>query len=169
MNDIGFKLKFALMLVAQVLMLNYLNFSQYLTPVFLPVMVLCTPIRRKTTHLLLLAFACGFLTDFLAGGMLGLTSLALLPVALVRNGVITLVFGSEVFSRMENISARRQGWGKVALATLIVTALFLAVYIWADGAGTRPFWFNFARFAASLAGSLLLSLVVADILFADKN
>lgn len=169
MKDSVFRIKFALLLVAQVLMLNYCNFSQYLTPVFLPVMILCTPIQRKTYHSLLLAFACGFAVDFLAGGMLGLTSLALLPVALVRKGVITLVFGSEVYSRMENISAKRQGWGKVVLATLILTALFLALYIWVDGAGTRPLWFNIARFAVSMAGSTLLSLVVADILFADKS
>ena len=164
MRNPKFAIRFLLLAVAQVLLWNYCNFTQYLTPVFLPVLILCLPVRRGTVFAMLLAFATGFAVDFLASGMLGLTSLALVPVALTRHGVIRLVCGEEVFARGENISIKRQGLPKMTLAILMETALFLVIYIWADGAGTRPLWFNLVKLASSLLTGVLLSLLAANIL-----
>lgn len=160
---------FALLLAAQALLWNYLNFSQYLMVAFLPVMVLCIPIQRGTVYSMIVAFVAGFLVDFFVGGMLGLTCLALVPVGLVRRGLISLVFGQEVFSRGENISIRRQGTGKMSLGIAMVTALFLIIYIWADGAGTRPFWFNALKVIISLAVSVPVSLFVSEILATEDS
>lgn len=164
MKDPGFAIKFLLLLLAQILLWNYFDFTQFLMIAFLPTLILCLPIRRGAVFAMLLAFAAGFAVDFFSSGMLGLTSAALVPVALIRRSVITLVCGEEVFARGENITIRRQGLPKMALAILMVTALFLFIYIWADGAGTRPFWFNAVKFGASLAAGTLVSLLACNIL-----
>lgn len=168
MRDAGFTFKYIIVLIAQILLWNYCNFTQYLTVVFLPVMILCLPISKGTIHALVTAFVSGLVVDFFASGMLGLTSLALVPVALARRSVIRLVFGQEVFSRGEDISIQRQGIPKMMLSILIVTAMFLFIYIWADGAGTRPLWFNAARFSISLLAGALLSAVIVNIFEADR-
>lgn len=164
MKNPGFTLKFLLLTLAQILLWNYFNFTQFLMVAFLPALILCLPIRRGAVYAMVIAFATGFAADFFSSGMLGLTSAALVPVALARRGIISLVCGEEVFARGENITIRRQGLPKMALAILIETAIFLAIYIWADGAGTRPLWFNLVKFGASLIAGTLVSLFAANIL-----
>lgn len=169
MNKTGFWLIYLIMLVAQLLLSTYANFSPYVLVTLLPVMVLCIPIRMGTIPAMLIAFASGLSVDLLSEGLLGLNALALVPVAFARNSIIRLIFGGELFAREEDFSIHRSGFGKVMVAILLSTALFLAVYIWADGAGTRPFLFNAIRFAASLAVSTGLSLLVVDLLAPDSR
>ena len=116
-----------------------------------------------------IAFATGFAVDLLSEGLLGLNVLALVPVAFVRKEVIRLIFGGELFARKEDFSVRKNGFGKVLLAIFLVQALFLLVYIWADGAGTRPLSFNAIRVGASLAAGVIVSLLVMDILAPDTR
>ncbi len=153
---------YLLLLVVQVLLWNYLNLSQYVLLCFLPAMILCLPVRLGTVPSMCIAFAIGLVVDFFAQGVLGLSSFALVPVALARRPIISLVYGGELFSRGEDPSVRRQGVFKMSLLLLLGTALFLLLYIWMDGAGTRPLWFNLLRFACSLLLSTALSVFVAD-------
>ena len=154
MRKAEFYLVYVLLTVAQMLLCNYLHVSPYLMLSILPVMVLCIPIRVPTVWAMVIAFLTGLAVDLLAEGVLGLNVLALVPVA---------------FARKEDFSVRKNGFGEVALAVFLVQALFLAVYIWADGAGTRPFSFNAIRFGVSLAAGVLVSLLVIDLLAPDTR
>ena len=169
MRKTGFYLVYVLLAVVQMLICNYFNLSAYLMLSILPVLVLCIPLRVPTVGAMVIAFLTGFLVDLLSEGVLGLNVLALVPVAFVRKEVIRLIFGGELFARKEDFSVRKNGFGKVALAIFLVQALFLAVYIWADGAGTRPFSFNAIRFGVSLAAGWAVSLLIIDILAPDTR
>ena len=162
-------LKYILLFLAQAALWNYFNFTQYLVIAFLPVMILCLPIERGPVYAMVVAFLTGLAADFLVTGQLGLTSLALVPVALVRRGVIRLVFGPELFSRGEDLSFRRQGWQKFVPAVLLVTALFLLVYIWADSAGFYSFGFCALKFGISLAASSAVGLAIAFLLLEETS
>ena len=164
-----FYLVYVLLVVAQMLLCNYLHVSPYLTLSILPVMVLCLPIRVPTFWAMVLAFLTGLSVDLLAEGVLGLNVLALVPVAFARKEIIRLVFGGDLFARKEDFSVQKNGLGAVALAIFLVQALFLAIYIWADGAGTRPFSFNAIRFGVSLVAGVLVSLLIIDILAPDTR
>ena len=98
---------------------------------------------------------------------IGLTSLALVPVAFSRQYVVWLVFGNEVYSRAENLSVERQGWRKVVFSILLVTLLFLLIYIAVDSAGTRPFWIDVVKGAVSLAVAVPLSFYVVSTLSSE--
>lgn len=160
-------LKYFLLFLAQAVLWNYFNFSQYVLIAILPAMILCLPISRSAVEAMLIAFVTGVVTDFLVTGQLGLTAFALVPVGLLRRPVIALVFGSELFARGEELSLHRQGWMKFVLAVLLLTAAFLLPYIWLDDAGTRPFWFGAAKFGISLVLSGFVSVFVCDILLED--
>lgn len=165
----SFYLTYVLLVIAQMLICNYLHLSPYVMLSILPVMVLCIPLRVSTIGTMLIAFVTGLSVDLLAEGILGLNALALVPVALVRKSVVRLIFGDELFARKEDFSVRKNGFAKVMLAIFIVQALLLVIYIWADGAGTRPFTFNAIRFGVSLAAGVLVSLLIIDVLAPDTR
>lgn len=160
---------YLLLLLAQLLLTNYCRFTPYLTLTILPVMVLCIPIRVSTIGALAIAFASGLTVDFLAEGLSGINALALLPVAYARKGIIRLIFGEELFARQEDFSTQRNGFGQLLMALVMVQALFLLIYIWADGAGTRPLWFQAARFGISLVAGLIPSLPALGLLRPDRR
>ena len=169
MRHSEFWLVYFLLFLAQLLLGNYFTFTPYLMLSILPVMVLCIPIRIGSVGAMVIAFATGLLVDLLSEGVLGLNALALVPVAWLRNPVIRLVFGGELFARKEDFSANKSGIGKVALALFIVQAVFTFIYVWADGASVRPFWFNATRFGLSLAAGFVLSLLTVPVLAPDTR
>lgn len=169
MRNTGFWVAYFLLLVAQILLSNYFRFTPYVTLSILPVMVLCITTRIKAPVCMLIAFLTGLAVDWLSEGLLGLNALSLVPVALVREPVIRLVFGEGLFARGEDFTLKGHGLPKVFLAMILLQALFLLVYIWADGAGLRPLWFEFARFFASLPAGVLISALTLNVLAADAH
>ena len=166
---ISFFWMFVILTVAQMLITNYLHLSYYITLSILPTLILFLPIRIGTVGAMVIAFITGFAVDFFAEGLIGINMLSLVPVAFIRRSLLSLVFGGEIFARQEDPSAGKNGIGAVLLAILLAEALFLAVYILADGAGMRPVWFNLIRFVCSLGVGTVLSMFAADLLTGDKN
>ena len=107
--------------------------------------------------------------DWICEGVLGLNAIALVPVAYIRKPVIQLIFGNSLSARKEDFTIQSNGQLSIMIAILIVQAAFLAIYIWVDGAGMRPFWFNVARFFASLATGLLVSIFALPPLASDNR
>lgn len=169
MSDTAYLLRLALLLVLQVLLLNLFNFSQYLTIFFLPAAILCVPVRRGAIYAMVVAFIAGFLTDFFADGMLGLVTCALVPVGYARTWILRWLFGPDIFERGEDISYRRYGFWPVLLALTLASLLFMFIYVWADGAGTRPLWFNLVRALLSTLVSSALSLFTVSLFSPERQ
>jgi len=164
-----FIILYLLMLVAQMLICNYFHITQYVSLSILPVMVFCIPVKVKPIPTMIIAFLTGLAVDFLADGVIGLNALALVPIAILRNPIIKLVYGNGAFERGEEFSLKRSGFAKSSISILMIQTVFLLIYIWADGAGTREMSFNFIRLGASLVAGYLLSLFVIDILALDDR
>ena len=162
-------LKYGVLFLAQAALWNYFNFSQFLTIVFLPAMIFCLPVSYGTVRTMVVAFLTGLALDFIVTGQLGLTSFALVPVALLRRPVIRFNFGAEIFARGEELSFRRQGWQKFVPSLFLLTAVFLLLYIWVDNAGMHPFWFCAVKFAASLAASGSVSVWIAFLMLEETG
>ncbi|MDO5442143.1 MAG: hypothetical protein Q4G10_00570 [Bacteroidia bacterium] len=169
MKRTGYFISYIIMLFLQICICNFFRLSPYVVLSILPVMILLIPTGKDTTFALIVAFLTGLSVDLLGDGLLGLNILALVPVAFARKGIIRLVFGEEIFTRKENITVNKQGFWKISVALIMAQSLFLAIYVWADGAGTRPLWFSFVRFGASLLAGFLISLFVADILTRENS
>ena len=154
-------IKYILLFLAQVAVWNYFNFTQYLWLVYLPALILCLPLEYGTVRAMVVAFLSGLAADFLVTGQLGLTSLALVPVALMRQSVVRLAFGSELFARGEDLSFHRQGWQKFLLCIVILTSIYLVIHIWVDGAGMYSLAFCAIKFGISLLVSSAVSMAIA--------
>ena len=163
-----YTLKFLLLIILQVLIWNFCSFSQFLMLAFIPAMILFLPARMSSVSCMLVAFVCGFVADFLIGAPLALSSLALVPVAFCRRGIIYLTLGHEVFARSEDFSPERQGVGKTILSIALATALFLLIYICVDSAFTRPFWIDALKWALSLLVSTPLGYYCTLLLYTDN-
>ena len=163
----GLTVKYIILVIAQILLWNFCNFTQFLMVVYLPALILFLPIRQSVFKTMMVAFLTGVVVDFFSVSPIGLTSLALVPVAFSRQYVVWLVFGNEVYSRAENLSVERQGWRKVVFSILLVTLLFLLIYIAVDSAGTRPFWIDVVKGAVSLAVAVPLSFYIVSTLSSE--
>ena len=161
-----FTVTYVLMVVAQMLLTNYFHFTTLCMVTILPMMVLCIPTKVDTVWAMVIAFATGLAVDMFA---LGLNALSLVPVAYVRKGLINMIFGTEPFEHKENISSRKYGFTRVSFAIIVVTALFLAIYITADCAGTRPLWFMGSKLGISLLASYLVSAILVNLLSYDDR
>lgn len=160
----SFALTYILLTVAQMVLSNYFHFTPYMMITILPVMVLCIPTKVGTVKAMLIAFVTGLAVDFFAEGTLGINAMSLVPVALLRKPVISMFFGSEPFEQKEDITIRKYGLGRVSMAIILMTALFLLVYILADCAGTRPFWFILTSLGLSALASYLASVCIINLL-----
>lgn len=169
MKESRFFMTYALIVLVQILICNYLNLSLFVVLSLLPGIVLFIPIRYSTTLALFVAFFTGLAVDYFAEGIVGLNALALLPVAFCRKSIINLVFGDEIFARKEDISVGQHGVLKVSIAIIIAQSVFMLIYVWADGAATRPFWFNLTRFLMSVIIGWLVSLFVTESLVQDRR
>ena len=160
----NFTLIYILLVIGQILICNFINTGPYLMLSVLPALILCLPPGIPVSLLMLMAAISGLAVDWLAEGIVGLNMAALVPVAVIRNFLVRLLFGKELSERNENISIRKSGLPKVSAGILICQTVFLAIYIVIDGAGTRPFLFNLIKFAVSLPCGYLLSLPVVNML-----
>lgn len=160
---------FVLMMICQLFLSNYACLGPYIMLTMLPTMILCLPTGLSTIACMLTAFACGFFTDLLVDGLLGLNIAALLPVAFCRRGIIKIFLGEDLLARKDGFSIRKNGLGKVSLAQITASTLFLATYIMLDGAGTRPLWFCICKFFLSLACCWALGILVINILTVDDR
>ena len=156
----NFGLLYSLLLICQVLLCNYFQFTPYAMLTLLPAMILCVPLTVSTTGCMILAFGSGLAVDWIAEGVIGLNASALIPVAF---------FGEDLITRKDSFSLRKYGMAKVSAAILSCLAVFLVIYIFLDGAGTKPLWFNLTRGGITLLCSYLVSLIVVNTLTPDDR
>ena len=165
----NFGILYCLLVICQVLLCNYFQFTPYITLTILPAMILCIPLTISTIGCLIITFVTALATDWLAEGIIGLNAVALLPVAILRKPIIGLFIGEDLITRQDSFSFRKNGAAKVNAAILTSLTLFMILYIIFDGAGTRPFWFNLARGAAPLACSWIMSIIAVNTLTPDDR
>ncbi len=165
----NFMRTYIIFVIVQILLTNYLHVSPYLVLNFLPVLVFCIPTRVSSFLAMLIAFASGLAVDYFAEGTLGINTLAILPVAYLREPLIRSFFGSEPFEQKSSVSISQHGAGRVVAAVFLEQGIFMLLYVLADCAGTRPAWFVLIRFAVSLVVSGLVSLVVMNFVSHDDR
>lgn len=169
MKTQNFGLLYFLMVLGQMVLCNFADFSPFVMLTMLPAMVICVPLSVSTPACMLLAFATGLSVDWLSEGLIGINAASLVPVALMRKPLIRFFLGEDIITRSDSFSFRKNGLSKISFILIISTLIFLSIYVFLDGAGTRPAWFNLTRTGASLACDLILALIVTGILTTDDR
>lgn len=160
---------YIMMLICQVLISNYFQLTPYIMLTMLPAMVLCIPLTVNTISCMIIAFFSGLAVDWLSEGLLGLNAASLVPVALMRKGIIRIFLGEDIISRSDSFSFKKNGFIKISVSLISCMVIFLAFYIILDGAGTRTHVFNLIRFASSLICGYILSALVTNVLSPDDR
>ncbi len=155
----------AILCFAQALISNYLLFSQYVLISLLPVLVMSLPPRYNTVQALLLAFVIGFVADFIGTGALGLTCVALLPVALLRLPILRAVSEDDYLTYPLDTPFAHQSTSEMVLSCVFSCLLFFLVYVPFDDAGTRSLGFALLRILFSSIVSVLLCVLLSQFLF----
>lgn len=164
MKNWRFLLLYVILVVVQILVVRYFGLSHYVLLSVLPVLILLLPREVGVILAMLIAFATGFVVDFFSNGMLGITSLALVPVALTRRPFAEMVFGDDQAAQEKEFTIARFGIPKISLAILLTCAVYFLVFIWADSAGTVPFLSAALRYVLSVVASSLVCVFVAGLL-----
>ncbi len=155
-----FAVTFALLVVAQIIICNYMFLGPLVTLTLLPALIMFLPLSQKTSVSMVIAFVTGIAVDWISDGVLGLNAAALVPVALLQKPLVRLFVGDEVVVRGDAVSVQKSGWGKVLASNTMALSLFLAIYITLDGAGTKTFLFNLSRLGCSALASFILVAIV---------
>lgn len=153
-------LAFFLLLPVQVILSQLIQPGPDWVLTILPVLLLCFPTDWSTVRCMLFAFCSALFVDFFSGGIIGLNALALTPVAWSRNFFLRKFFNDDIVDRGEPLSLRKWGFRPVFWLVLLMTALFLLVYIVVDASDQRSLLMEGLTFLISLACDTLLALLV---------
>ena len=164
MRNGRFILVYVILTVVQIILANFFGLSRYLLISVLPVLILMLPKDMGAVVSMLVAFATGFAVDFFSTGLLGITPLALVPVALMRRPLAGLVFGDDQAFRKDELTLARMGIIKLTLAVVIACTVFFIIYIWVDSAGTVGFWTAALRILLSVVVSTPVCIFVSGLL-----
>lgn len=164
MKNGNYIIKFVILLLVQMVLTKYCRIGYHIFISILPAMILCAPTSNKTFLTGLLAFVSGLAVDFLSDGVPGLNAAALVPVAFLQKPFIRIFIDDEIVERHYSFSFWEYGIIKVGLALLAEMAVYFAIYVIADSAGTRTVWFNLLTFFCSMAVSLVFCMVAVNVL-----
>lgn len=165
----SFGILYTLLVIGQVVLCNYAALGPYVMLSMLPAMVFCIPTTISTTMCMLIAFASGLAVDWLSEGIIGLNASAILPVAWLRTGVIRIFLGEDLITRGDRFSFKKNGFGKISVALSVLLIIYLGIYVFLDGAGGRPAWFNLTRIGVSFICNMALGLIVTGVLTPDDR
>lgn len=165
-----FGIMYFLLVIAQAALCNFCQFGPYVMLSMLPAMVLCMPLSIGTIGCMFTAFAGGLCIDWLSEGLVGLNAAAIVPVALLRKPIIRIFLGEDIITRKDTFSFKKNGPLKISAALMAALIIYVGIYVFLDGAGTRPLWFSLTKFGASLACCFILSLIVtAKLMPSDRK
>lgn len=165
----NFTVLFILLLVCQMVLYSYFQFTPLVTVSVLAAMILCVPLTVGTPFCMLIAMVSGLVVDFISEGFVGLNAASLVPVALARKGIISIFLGKDLIVRKDAFTYKREGVLKISGSVLTVQAIFFLFYITLDGVNARGLGFNTLHYFASLLVSTVLSLLVVKILTPDEK
>lgn len=148
-------------LAAQIIVSNTLGFSQYFIINVLPAMIMMLPTSVSSRKALFIAFFSGFAMDVATEGVLGLNVLAIVPVAMLRFPILSLISGSGFEDQSKEISLKSIGYPQMSIILLLTLTLFLLIYFWAEAAGGM---FSLSKLAFSIITGYACSIGVCYIL-----
>ncbi len=120
----------------QVLINNFLDFSQLLYVSLLPLSVFCLPGKQQKIVYLISAFLIGLIIDFASSGVVGITSCALLVCVMLRPAVLRLIYSKGLSVTDEDFIEEERFSKEMLLVISILCGVYFLIYCWIDSAGT---------------------------------
>lgn len=157
-------IRFVLVVLAQVLVLNNVQFLGFINPYIYVLFILSLPVQTPRWLSLLLAFVLGFTIDVFSNTP-GLHVFATVLIAFFRNGIIRLFISLEEGS---NPSPSINSFGVSAYVKYLITMVFIhhAAIFYLEAFTFTHFWFIFLKLILS---SLVTILILLGLQFLNKD
>lgn len=158
MNSVLFRniIRFVLLILVQVLLLNNMNLSGYLNPTVYILFILLLPTDINKSLLLILAFATGYTIDMFANTP-GLNAAATVMMAFVMPAVRNMFFKNIDFSPGEEPNLKKVGLADFFRYTLVLVFIHHFTLFFLESFSFSLFFFTLARIAL---GTLLSTLII---------
>lgn len=151
-----------LIVIIQTIISNFLHTGTYVTVSLLPLLLLMMPVHWPTARLLIVCVAVSLPVDIFAEGVTGMNVAALLPAAMVRDGMIRLFTTNGSREREGYISTDWMGRPRFIILVSAILIVFLSLYVTFECAGARPALFILLKTLASYAVNLVLYLILQN-------
>jgi rod shape-determining protein MreD len=158
-NDIIVFLSRLIMLVlAQVVVLNNIQFSGYINPFLYIAFVLMLPVRIPPVVVLVVAFFTGLIIDIFSNTM-GMHAAACLVMAYVRPSVLKLMAPRDGYDQEAVVSARELGFRWFLAYAAILTFVHHIFLFYIEVFRFSEFFVTLLRVALSSVASLMVIMI----------
>lgn len=149
-----------LIFILQLIISDYLHLGSYISICLIPFLIFNIPLQMRPHFLLIAAFMIGLGLDILSDGVAGLNSAAAVAAAATKKFFYRIFINSDRQDATRVPIPQETGIAKYLKFATAVIVIYVAVYIALDCISFRPFLFVLAKFAASTAVSLALTLLL---------
>lgn len=156
-------IRFVVLLLVQVLILNQINFSGFMNPYLYVLFILLLPFEIPGWLLLMLAFVMGLSVD-LFSGTAGMNAAACVLMAFARPGVITLLSSGKDFEANLKPTIKEMGFGWFFMYSLILVFIHHLLLFYLEVFRFSEFFITFLRVILSTALTLAL-IILTQYLF----
>ena len=157
------------LIVLQILLLNYVNFGGYVIPFVYILAVLMLPTRVGNIPLLLIAFASGVLVDVFCN-IPGFHAFCCTLMAFVR-----ILVGNRMLTRgdpdviIDVPSVRTVPFQPFALYLLVMTAVYCIAYCLLEAFSFSSFWITLLAMLLDIAGTWVLMMLCQLLISSSKK
>ncbi len=151
-----------IMLIAQILISDFVNIWPLLYITIFPLFVISIPLSVNRSLYMLIAFLYGLCIDIFADGVIGLNAAALVAMAYPRLFFAKLVLSKANVESLENqsLTSRLIELPKYSLIVLFEYSAFFLVYSILDSYGNVPLSFALIRFATCIIVNTILTIII---------
>ena len=161
-------LRFAFLVLFQVLILNNIQFSGYINPYFYIYFILVLPFETPRWLLLISAFLLGFFLDAFTN-TLGLNTAACVLIAFLRPFVIRAISTGTEFMTGHSPSIRNQGLKWFAYYSIILVMVHHLTLFYLEIFRFTEFFQTLLRVLLSSAFTILLVFIAQYLSFSGKK
>ncbi len=165
---INFSIQFILLVLAQVFILNQINFTGYINPYLYVIFILSLPFDTPKWALLTLAFLLGFFVDVFSGVM-GLHTAASVFMAFSRPGVLRFVSTKDLTEKGGSPSIQQLGFNWFFSYSVILVFIHHFVYFYLEVFHFTEFFSTFLRVFLSVIITVLFIFIFQYIFHPSKR
>ena len=156
-NNLKNSLRFIILILIQVMVLNNVNLSGYINPFIYLLIILLLPFQIDRIWLLIIGFSLGLFIDLFSGGVIGLHAASATLASFVRPYLIRLLSSQREFDSNTTPSLKDMGFSWFLGYTLLFTLIHHLYYFLLEK-------FSFHDFGITLGRVFLSALVSTTII-----
>ncbi len=169
MNNLYFRniIRFFLIILAQVLIFDNIQFRGYINPYIYIAFILMLPFETPNWLLIIVSFATGLTVDFFSD-TLGMHSAACTLIAFSRPGILRMISSPKDYEVGITPSIRDLGFSWFFKYTSVITIIHHIFYFYIEVFTFKEFFYTFTR---ALTSSLftVLFIIIGQYIFYSKK